>query len=274
MARKCIRGYTKVSLIGEGYFGQVWLVEKGGKFYAMKICDVEDTDNYNEIKFLKSISHPNIIKMIEYFEKNDKLYIITELYGTCVAKLKLSPNLVKRVYYDMKKAITYLGENHILHNDIHTENILNKKISKKTRRIIELYCLEKQINVPEFNDKNEFILIDFNMAMITGEDCEYGYFFSNYMSPETIYSEKKEKQSDYWMLGATLYELLNGKRLFTAKDYEAQAKQIRKVLPGMTYYGEEPYLKKRRNIFKGLDFELKVILKNLFKINPEYRRML
>ena len=33
----------------------------------------------NEINLLRELDHPNIIKMYEYFQDNDKIYIITEI---------------------------------------------------------------------------------------------------------------------------------------------------------------------------------------------------
>ena len=43
----------------------------------------------NEIKVLKEIDHPNVLKIIEYYEKDDDLFIVTEFLegGELFAKI-------------------------------------------------------------------------------------------------------------------------------------------------------------------------------------------
>ena len=39
----------------------------------------QNEDIMNEIKILKEIDHPHILKIFEYYEKKSELYIITEM---------------------------------------------------------------------------------------------------------------------------------------------------------------------------------------------------
>ena len=72
--------YKEKKLLGEGSFGQVYLVKHKiiGATRAMKVIQkVEDIDEnniveiLNEINVLKKIDHPNIIKIFEFYIQND-----------------------------------------------------------------------------------------------------------------------------------------------------------------------------------------------------------
>ena len=79
--------YTTIKKLGEGAFGQVFMVEnKASKIKrAMKIISKECILNgvnleevTNEIKILSLLDHPNIMKIYEFYEDNENLYIISE----------------------------------------------------------------------------------------------------------------------------------------------------------------------------------------------------
>ena len=74
--------YEKIKRLGEGSFGEVWLVRNKllGKEYAMKIIEKSPYSNtnqiINEINILKTLDHPNILKILEFHIERDKLQII------------------------------------------------------------------------------------------------------------------------------------------------------------------------------------------------------
>ena len=79
--------YEIIKTLGEGAFGQVHLVKNKitKSIRAMKVIKkidtiVENNDQevLNEINVLKKIDHPNIIKIFEFYIKNDNYYLITE----------------------------------------------------------------------------------------------------------------------------------------------------------------------------------------------------
>ena len=81
--------YIEKEKIGEGAYGKVIEVQhKINKvFRAMKIINKnamslgneEEDALINEINIVKSLDHPNIMKVYEFFQKKDRLYIISEL---------------------------------------------------------------------------------------------------------------------------------------------------------------------------------------------------
>lgn len=72
-------------MLGEGSFGTVYLVmHKQLKVYrALKVINKNKKSSSNpidELELLKKLDHPNIIKIYEYYESQDKWYIVTEYF--------------------------------------------------------------------------------------------------------------------------------------------------------------------------------------------------
>ena len=78
----------------------------------------------NEIKILKSVSHPNIIKLEDVIDTKDFLYIILELadggelFDKINEKRRLSETEAKLYFYQMALAISYLHSKNICHRDL------------------------------------------------------------------------------------------------------------------------------------------------------------
>ena len=73
-------------MLGSGAFGEVWLVRHKNleRDFAMKIIKKrknksnEEKEILNEIEILKKLDHPKILKIIDFYSKVKKYYIITE----------------------------------------------------------------------------------------------------------------------------------------------------------------------------------------------------
>lgn len=78
--------YQVGKMLGEGSYGQVKLVRhrRSNMERAMKIIkkagvsETEKVTMMKEVSILKSLDHPNIIKIFDLYEDNKKLYLITE----------------------------------------------------------------------------------------------------------------------------------------------------------------------------------------------------
>ena len=135
--------YTVSQMLGRGACGEVRLGFRipDLKRVAIKIikkrtCSTISTmsnnneGEMNEIKILKSVSHPNIIKLEEVIDTKDFLYIILELAegGELFDKInnnkRLSETEAKLYFYQMASAISYLHSKNICHRDLKPENIL------------------------------------------------------------------------------------------------------------------------------------------------------
>ena len=79
--------FTKLSLVGKGSFGSVWLVrhtQKGGETRIMKevqimgLSQAELRATKQETAVLKHVNHPNIIGYIGTFENDGNVCIVME----------------------------------------------------------------------------------------------------------------------------------------------------------------------------------------------------
>ncbi|KAM3140638.1 hypothetical protein pb186bvf_007236 [Paramecium bursaria] len=201
--------------IGIGYSSIVYSgYSKTGQRVALKVIKTDKQMPLqqfllkNEIHFLSTLDHENILKLIDYYEEPKQTIIITELYeeGTLESNLaKIDFDQESNIYKfvsQIASAFLYLKQRNIVHNDIKPSNIL------------------------VYNQK--YIIADFGFSCIEGKNnfkCILGT--PQYMSPETLQAGKMTHQSDMWSLGVTIYEISQGKSLFS-DDYDEATKQITK----------------------------------------------
>jgi len=221
--------YVRGKLLGKGAYGNVY-ESRNPTFnnkVAMKIIkkNREDLDEINndlnkneneyiksEINILKKLSHPNIVKIYEFYESDNCFYIINEyckegqLYDY-LSKNELTEEQLCVIFYQVFSGLIYLHENNILHGDLKPENIL---ISSE----------EEELEKKEKKKKYAWIkIIDFGTAkifkksIVKGENIEGTLY---YIAPEVfsgnieIYDEK----SDIWSVGIILYRALTKKYPF------------------------------------------------------------
>ena len=78
--------YKIGQVLGEGAFGEVRLCthRETKEKRAVKVLKKENMDKHeqqtmlNEINTLRSLDHPNIVKIFEYFEDEKNVYLVTE----------------------------------------------------------------------------------------------------------------------------------------------------------------------------------------------------
>src|SRR5476651_1511831 len=76
--------YKLISILGEGAFGEVWKAERDGFEVALKILKtaMDSDETRRELKSLsvvKRLHHKFLLKTINYWTEDDKLYIEMEL---------------------------------------------------------------------------------------------------------------------------------------------------------------------------------------------------
>ena len=207
--------YIRGKKIGKGTFGSVYESKNiiFNNKVAMKIIPKDyHMDNLlikNEIDILKKLSHPNIVRIYEFYESNNCFYIINEfcaegeLYNY-INNSKLTEEQLSVIFYQVFSGLKYLHENNILHRDLKPENIL---ISKKEIDLLD--------NMEYFWIQ----IIDFGTAKIFQNDKNENSVVGSpyYIAPEVLNKNYNEK-CDTWSVGVILYMFLVGKPPFNGKD--------------------------------------------------------
>ena len=173
-----------------------------------------------EIKILKLVNHPNIIKYFDSFEKNGSLNIVLEFadQGT------LSTQTFIRTEIEVWGFLTQIGEalkhlhNHgIIHRDLKPDNIL---------------CVSAE------NNQIMFKISDFGIAKLVDHLTEVNHYTNTYagtycyMAPEVLKRQSYTFSADIWSLGAVLsFVCNNNSHLFNNNDQVKQLTVMMNPLP-------------------------------------------
>ena len=246
--------YQKVRKINEGSYGEVWLVKHKilGKYYAMKIIEKNEYSNIfqikNEIKILKKLDHPNILKILHFHFTDNRTYVITDycpegdLYNEIKKKKSFSEYEAAFIIYQILSAIRYCHKMRVFHRDIKPENIM---IMKR-----------------EDNGLLQVKLIDFGTAKLFSEGDKSKALVGTtyYIAPEII-TGKYDESCDLWSIGVIMYMLLTGKPPFNGEDED---EILNAILVGKYDETLETY--------SSLSINAKDLIKRLLTVNP-YRRI-
>ena len=236
--------------IGSGSFGVVFLVKRklDSKIYALKrvnltnLSSKERINSLNEIRFLSSISHQNIISYKESFyeEKTGFLNLVLEyandgdlhskIFQQKNKKEYLKEKIIWSIFIQILKGLKVLHDNNLMHRDLKSANIFIMKNG---------ICKLGDLNVAKLY--NGDIL---NSKM--GTPC--------YAAPEIWNNKPYNFKSDIWSLGIILYELCTFNLPFYGNNYKETYK---KLMRG--FYN---------NIPNHYSHELNIIINMLLQFNP------
>jgi len=210
-----MENFEEIELLGKGYSGTVWKVKRkvDRKMYAMKRINVTGISHdhlqnaFNEIRFLASIDHPNIVGFHESFLSSSYLCIVLELCCHGDLAQEIACKQKERVYFQnstiwsyliqLLNALQILHKHNIVHRDVKPENIF-----VGAGKVIKL----GDMNISK-RMKNE-------MFLRTQTGTPY------YMAPELWGKLPYDQSSDMWSLGVVLYEICTLRKPFQGGNFQ------------------------------------------------------
>jgi calcium-dependent protein kinase len=209
--------YISDKKLGEGSYGAVFRVKHKdiGVYRAMKKIFAssnkdpnKEQEILNEIEMLKSLDHPNIVKVFEFYNTKEGYYIITEycrggeLFDKILENAPFDEAAAAYILYQILSAVFYCHNLNIIHRDMKPENILIESEEKESG----------YLNIK---------VIDFGTAKIFDKNKSEKKVIGSayYIAPEVLLSKYNEK-CDIWSCGVILYILLSGKPPFGGEDDE------------------------------------------------------
>eukprot|EP00976_Prorocentrum_cordatum_P114661 1195879-Prorocentrum_minimum.AAC.4 len=239
--------------LGKGAFSTVKLVvEKStGKEYACKMMELPKAGEYNasgltrediflEINILCGLNHVNVIKFIEFFEEENRVYIICdllrggELLEALIRKGSYTEEDARLIFVQLLTGIQYLHQHGVVHRDLKMENLL------LTRK----------------DDLNEIKIADFGLAKkpIVQKGMQTICGSPQYVAPEILAHTVGGYGSevDLWSAGVVLYSLLLGFPPFFDKCEPRLFKKIQKGAFPQNGEGWNSISKEARDIIKRL----------------------
>ncbi|KAG0497813.1 hypothetical protein HPP92_002504 [Vanilla planifolia] len=129
--------YRLIKEVGDGSFGNVWRAvnKESGEIVAIKkmkkkYYSWEECINLQEIKSLRKMNHPNIVKLKEVIREHDELYFIFEylecnLYQFMKDREKpFSETEIRNWCFQVFQALAYMHQQGYFHRDLKPENLL------------------------------------------------------------------------------------------------------------------------------------------------------
>ncbi|XP_045525441.1 SNF-related serine/threonine-protein kinase isoform X2 [Pieris brassicae] len=207
--------YDLLDTLGSGHFAVVKLARHvfTGEKVAVKVIDKSKLDEvskshlFQEVRCMKLVQHPNVVRLYEVIDTQTKLYLILELgdggdlYDYIMRhETGLSESLARDYFRQIVRAISYCHRLHVVHRDLKPENVV---------------FFEKLgvVKLTDFGFSNKFC---------PGQKLETSCGSLAYSAPEILLGDSYDAPAvDVWSLGVILYMLVCGQAPFQeANDSE------------------------------------------------------
>ncbi|KAK4266383.1 hypothetical protein QN277_027317 [Acacia crassicarpa] len=215
--------WRKGELIGYGAFGRVYMGMNidSGELIAVKqvliaarSASKEKTQAHimeleEEVKLLKNLKHPNIVRYLGTAREEDSLNILLEFVpGGSISSLlgkfgSFPESVIKKYTKQLLLGLEYLHQNGIIHRDIKGANIL---VDNKG-------C----IKLADFGASKKVV----ELATMNGAKSMKGTPY--WMAPEVILQTGHSFSADIWSVGCTVIEMATGKPPWSEQFQEVAA---------------------------------------------------
>ncbi|OQS06187.1 mitogen activated protein kinase 7 [Thraustotheca clavata] len=217
--------YKVTKQLGDGTYGSVLKAvnRTSGEVVALKkmkkkFYTWEECMQLREVKSLKKLNHPNIIKLKEVIRENDELFFVFEfmennLYETMKKRDRHFPeSKIRNLMYQMLQGLAFMHKHSFFHRDIKPENMLVKGDVVK--------------------------VADFGLAREIRSRPPFTDYVSTrwYRAPEVLLrSTTYNSPIDAWAMGCIMAEMFTLRPLFPGSSEGDQIYKICSVLGNPTH---------------------------------------
>ncbi|XP_029973602.1 MAP/microtubule affinity-regulating kinase 3a isoform X3 [Salarias fasciatus] len=213
-----VGNYRLLKTIGKGNFAKVKLARHilTGREVAIKIIDKTQLNPNSlqkllrEVRIMKILNHPNIVKLFEVIETDRTLYLVMEyasggeVFDYLVAHGRMKEKEARAKFRQIVSAVQYCHQKHIVHRDLKAENLL--------------LDADMNIKIADFGFSNEFTL---------GNKLDTFCGSPPYAAPELFQGKKYDgPEVDVWSLGVILYTLVSGSLPFDGQNLKELRERV------------------------------------------------
>nr|XP_029543848.1 MAP/microtubule affinity-regulating kinase 3 isoform X5 [Oncorhynchus nerka] len=213
-----VGNYRLLKTIGKGNFAKVKLARHilTGREVAIKIIDKTQLNSnslqklFREVRIMKLLNHPNIVKLFEVIETERTLYLVMEyasggeVFDYLVAHGRMKEKEARAKFRQIVSAVQYCHQKHIVHRDLKAENLL--------------LDADMNIKIADFGFSNEFTM---------GNKLDTFCGSPPYAAPELFQGKKYDgPEVDVWSLGVILYTLVSGSLPFDGQNLKELRERV------------------------------------------------
>ncbi|XP_053552805.1 serine/threonine-protein kinase MARK2-like [Bombina bombina] len=243
--------YHLLKTLGKGGYAEVKLAKhnKTGREVAIKIIKKQQMDSvhiqklFQEVKIMKRLDHPHIIKLYKVIDTRTTLYLVLEyasggdLFHYLVEHGRIKEDKARVLFHQLLEATNHCHQKCIVHRDIKPENIL--------------FDSEGNIKLSDFGLSDTFTqgkMMNKFPGTATHIPPEF-YQHKEYIGPEV----------DIWALGVVLYQMVTCSLPF----YSPKLATLRELI-----------LQGHYEVPSYVSIECKTLLSKLLVKDPNLRRLI
>ncbi|XP_074751460.1 MAP/microtubule affinity-regulating kinase 4 isoform X5 [Athene noctua] len=190
--------------------------ERNADTVAIKIIDKTQLNPtslqklFREVRIMKGLNHPNIVKLFEVIETEKTLYLVMEyasageVFDYLVSHGRMKEKEARAKFRQIVSAVHYCHQKNIVHRDLKAENLL--------------LDADANIKIADFGFSNEFTL---------GSKLDTFCGSPPYAAPELFQGKKYDgPEVDIWSLGVILYTLVSGSLPFDGHNLKELRERV------------------------------------------------
>ncbi|XP_043948373.1 serine/threonine-protein kinase MARK2-like [Drosophila biarmipes] len=220
--------YKIIKTLGKGNFAKVKLAihVPTGREVAIKVIDKTAFNAsareklYREVKIMKLLNHPNIVRLFQVIESERSLYLVMEyasggeLFDHLVKNGRMREPDARILFRQLVSAIQYCHSKSVVHRDLKAENLL----------------LDQHMNIK---------IADFGFSNTFDPNAQLETFCGSppYAAPELFQGKKYGgPEVDSWSLGVVLYTLVSGALPFDGATLKELRERVLRGKYRVPYY--------------------------------------
>ena len=213
-----IGNYQIIKTIGKGNFAKVKLAKHlyTGIEVAIKIIDKTPLNEASlkklmrEVRIMKMMDHPNIVKLFEVIDTESTLYLVMEyvsggeIFDYLVAHGRMKEKEARAKFRQILSAVEYCHAHGVIHRDLKAENLL--------------LDADMHVKIADFGFSNNYTV---------GDKLDTFCGSPPYAAPELFQGKKYDgPEVDVWSLGVILYTLVAGSLPFDGTNLKELRERV------------------------------------------------
>jgi serine/threonine protein kinase len=205
-----------------------------------------DEGTLQEVSIMNQLDHPNLVKVVDFFEEEDNYYIVMELMagGDVFDRILDMNNYTEKdardLFMVLLESVEYMHKMGIAHRDIKPQNIFLESKDSHSRIKIGDFGFAKKVHTPK------------SLTSRCGTP--------SYVAPEILKNQPYDQSCDMWSVGVVLYVMLCG---YTPFSDESQEKMFERIKLGDWKFDVEDWA--------HISKEAKDLITHLMDTNVDHR---